>query len=163
MTSDENVQEIEPGTGVPEEKTQEDLRRLLHAEKLGKALREFADWVETEGVNVQLPQMLSGYVWLYEREDDEGYPKREMRAAAKHLPGRREKRQTSSSFEVSCRFGDLIYLEYNAPRAAVCERVVVGTETVEVTDYENAPTKTEEREIVEWRCEPSLLADEAGR
>lgn len=45
-------------------------------------------------------------------------------------------------------------------RDAVCERVVVGTETVTIPAVEAQPARTEEREVVEWRCQP-LLADAA--
>lgn len=54
-------------------------------------------------------------------------------------------------------------------RAEVCERVVVGTETVteEVPDPDYiaaAPTITQTREVeqVEWRCAPVLAPVEAG-
>lgn len=46
-------------------------------------------------------------------------------------------------------------------RSAVCERIVVGTETVTVPAMparEALPARIETREVVEWRCEP-LLAD----
>lgn len=54
-----------------------------------------------------------------------------------------------------------IKVSVNADRDAVCERVVVGTETVEVPDPDAlaaVPTIVEERELVEWRCRPVLAA-----
>lgn len=48
-------------------------------------------------------------------------------------------------------------------RDAVCERVVVGTETVEVPAVEAQPARTETRPVVEWRCSPLLAADDAPR
>lgn len=46
-------------------------------------------------------------------------------------------------------------------REAVCERVVVGEETVTIPAVEAQPERTTTREIVEWRCEPML--SEAAR
>ena len=43
-------------------------------------------------------------------------------------------------------------------REAVCERVVVGTETVELPAQEALPARTETRERVEWVCSPLLAA-----
>lgn len=46
----------------------------------------------------------------------------------------------------------------------VCERVVTGTETVTIpaVDAQAAqPERTEEREVVEWRCDPVLVGDDA--
>lgn len=44
-------------------------------------------------------------------------------------------------------------------RDAVCERIVVGTETVEVPDP-NAPTISVERDVVRWECRPVLAGDQ---
>lgn len=58
---------------------------------------------------------------------------------------------------------DGLSLQVTVVREAVCERVVVGTETVTVPAQpasEALPERTVEREVVEWRC-ASLLADEA--
>lgn len=41
-------------------------------------------------------------------------------------------------------------------RDAVCTRRVVGTETVTLPAVTAQPERTEEREIVEWDCEPIL-------
>ena len=43
-------------------------------------------------------------------------------------------------------------------RDAVCEKVVVGTETKKVTKYGPSYTVDEEVDIVEWRCPEGLLA-----
>jgi len=53
---------------------------------------------------------------------------------------------------------DGIKLTICVTREQVCERVVKGTETVTVPAVEARPERTEEREIVEWRCEPVLAA-----
>lgn len=44
-------------------------------------------------------------------------------------------------------------------REQVCERVVTGTETVTIPAVAAQPERTEEREVVEWRCDPVLSGD----
>jgi hypothetical protein len=51
---------------------------------------------------------------------------------------------------------DGLRFEVMVTREAVCERVVTGTETVTVPAVAAQPARTEEREVVEWRCEPLL-------
>ena len=53
---------------------------------------------------------------------------------------------------------DGIKLQIYANREQVCERRVVGTETVTVPAVDAQPERTETREIVEWDC-VSLLAE----
>lgn len=62
--------------------------------------------------------------------------------------------------------GDLsgLKIKLAAHRNAVCERVVVGTETVTVPAQpavEAQPEQVVDREVVEWRCTP-LLAESAA-
>lgn len=52
----------------------------------------------------------------------------------------------------------LLRLDVYVDRPAVCERVVTGTETVTIPAVEAQPERVEEREVVEWRCQP-LLAE----
>lgn len=47
-------------------------------------------------------------------------------------------------------------------RDAVCERVVVGEERVEIPARPAEPARVEVREIVEWRCAPLLAAAETA-
>ena len=47
-------------------------------------------------------------------------------------------------------------IELTIPRNEACTPRVIGTEKVEVRDYDNVPYKTVEREIVEWDCDPIL-------
>lgn len=47
-------------------------------------------------------------------------------------------------------------------RDAVCERVVVGTETVEVPAQPAVEAHTQTREVVDWRCAPLLAAAESA-
>jgi hypothetical protein len=49
-------------------------------------------------------------------------------------------------------------LDVQVTREAVCERIVTGVESVTIPAKAAVPARTEEREIVEWRCEP-LLAE----
>lgn len=51
---------------------------------------------------------------------------------------------------------DGIKLAIFTQRDQVCERIVTGTETVTIPAVEARPARTEEREVVEWRCEPLL-------
>lgn len=51
---------------------------------------------------------------------------------------------------------DGLNLRITVQRSAVCERVVTGTETVTIPAVEARPERTEEREVVEWRCEPVM-------
>ena len=53
---------------------------------------------------------------------------------------------------------DGLRLFLQVQREAVCERVVTGTETVTIPAKAAEPERVEEREVVEWICEP-LLAE----
>lgn len=55
---------------------------------------------------------------------------------------------------------DGLNLQILASREQICERIVVGSETVTVPAVAAQPEHTEVREVVEWRCEP-LLANES--
>jgi hypothetical protein len=80
---------------------------------------------------------------------------------ARALPGRVEKEQDDSFVRVIKNLPGGVTYRALASRDEVCTRKVVGTETVEVPDYERTPTKKVEREIVEWECEP-ILAGKGG-
>lgn len=54
-------------------------------------------------------------------------------------------------------------IEFNISRALACERVVIGTRTVEEQVPVAYETRTRKEEIVEWRCPDSLLATEAQK
>lgn len=82
-----------------------------------------------------------------------------LAALARAIPGRVEKHADESWFGFTFDIDGGRKIQVYSSRSAVCERVVVGTETIE-TQVEIEPAKTEtkliEREIVEWRCEPLL-------
>lgn len=65
-----------------------------------------------------------------------------------------EKDQDDDYARVTRRFGT-VFVEAYAQRETVCERIEVGTETVEVPDPD-APKVTIERPVYEWRCAPLL-------
>lgn len=74
-----------------------------------------------------------------------------LAAFARALPGRADKSFSDSGLiYVSGRVGGLSVEAY-AWRESVCERVVIGTETVEVPDPD-APKITQTVDKVEWRC-----------
>jgi hypothetical protein len=75
----------------------------------------------------------------------------------KTLGGKWDKGERENDFDFCQRRG-LLNLHIQVDRPAVCERVVVGTETVTVPGKPAEPERTVEREKVEWRCQP-LLAD----
>ena len=60
----------------------------------------------------------------------------------------------NGNFEIARKFGP-VKLQVVTQRNEVCERKVVGIETVEVPDPD-APLVTVEREVVEWDCKPIL-------
>lgn len=49
-------------------------------------------------------------------------------------------------------FEDGLTVRVQGERTMMCEKVVTGTETVEIPAVEAQPARTEEREIVEWDC-----------
>lgn len=69
-------------------------------------------------------------------------------------------RDWDDSFEFTHREG-LLDMVVKVDRPAVCERIVVGTETRTVPAVEAQPERTETVEKVEWRCEPLLAGDQA--
>jgi hypothetical protein len=90
------------------------------------------------------------------------YAREELAAAARVMPCRLDKDATEKWFNLDGWLHGL-RIQLTAVRDAVCERVVLGTETVVTTVPDPAVEVplvevTEQREIVEWRCGP-LLAE----
>lgn len=92
-------------------------------------------------------------------EDEKAY----LAAFARHVPGSKQKKTTGDTLFLLT--GQLAGLKVEAVawRRSVCERVVVGTETVTTTVKDPQALAavpevevTEEREVVEWRCSPIL-------
>lgn len=103
--------------------------------------------------------------YLRHREDTDELD--DQRSAAqqivKALGGTWDKFHESEDLRMRQRRGGLVF-EILVKREAVCERVVVGTETVTIPATEAIPAqpampeRTETRDVVEWRCAP-LLAE----
>jgi hypothetical protein len=126
------------------------------ATELSAALRSVADFVEA---NPDLD-------WSYVNADVTAITLRpEGIAAAAAVPGGWEKkaydnpRTGTGNFEIRREFGPVLF-KIIAPREEVCERKVVGVETVEVPDPD-APKVVVEREVVEWECRPLLTEAKA--
>lgn len=124
----------------------------------------------------ELPQPSSGQsadnplrIWFHSHHDQPSVRDRVAAAARalKRHARKVDKKINGEWFDVRTALAGL-HIEVTTRRNDVCERVVIGTETV--TEKHKDPDLlaqvpevevTEEREIVEWRCPPSLLA-EAG-
>jgi hypothetical protein len=114
-------------------------------------LRQLATFIE-EHPDFTLPTCASVVVLVTEMPPEQA--RAEMARLARQL-GNAEKNTYGDWFEVARKFGPHS-LDINAYRQQICERVVVGTETVEVADP-NAPKVTITRDKVEWKCPPSIL------
>lgn len=127
-----------------------------------RGLRMLADLLEARP-ELLVPHGPLSVVPLGERESRE-----QLAAWARALPGKKDK-------EINDRFANLVgslrglRIKVVAYRDEVCERVVLGTETVtEMVPDPEALTAVPQiaqvttREIVEWVCRP-MLADEANQ
>lgn len=72
------------------------------------------------------------------------------------IGGKWNKDPWGDRFDFERLYGDGIKLQIFTHREQVCTRRVVGTETVTIPAVEAQPERTEEREVVEWDCEPVL-------
>lgn len=104
-------------------------------------------WGYRSGVQVQWQLM----------NDDEVKDSQRVAAAAirRALGGTWSKDGSTDTFDMRCSLEGLA-LQILADREHVCERIVTGVETVTIPAVEARPERTEEREVVEWRCEPVL-------
>lgn len=113
-------------------------------------LRDLADFIEAN------PHLPYGYtldqrwlVCLASDEDEAGELAQWARAGGKW------DKDINDNYAGLVRSFGPIEMHVYVNRAAVCEKHVVGVETVEVPDP-NAPKVTVEREIVAWECKPLL-------
>lgn len=85
-----------------------------------------------------------------------------MRIVRRAIGGTWDKHGWSDTFTISRRWGgehdDDIYVSIQGDREQVCQRVVVGTETITRPEVEYQPERTEIVEKVEWVC-GNLLSD----
>lgn len=104
-----------------------------------QGLRALADFL-AEHPDVPLPSLtLNAFVDT----------KAEIAAIARVAPW--GKNHNGDWFFLTRSFAGTVRLDINVPRGQVCERVVIGQRTV----------PAHEEDIVEWKCDESLLADAA--
>lgn len=118
-----------------------------------KGLRELADVYEVSE-ELPLPYSPAFDIFLYSADD--------FGRAVRSIPGRLDKRTwgegKDSHMEVSRKFGS-VRLCVNATRSLVCTPRIVGQEKVEVAEVVQpavTSTKTVERDVIQWDCEPLL-------
>ena len=109
------------------------------------AMRSLLDFLEANPI-IPIPNFSSVDAWVYD-----GGSIADFARAMKPV----EKKAFGNLYILRRDFGNSVALEVNFPRNDVCERVVVDTEDV---PEEVTPAHT--REIVEWVCPESLLADD---
>lgn len=142
---------------------------MTDAQKLAANYRAVADWLDARPdlpVTVTAAVNLWGFRSVIESSSRlSGLDaKPQIAEVAKIVGGKLDKSADETWFmlnaEIETPFGMSASYEFNVDRELVCERRVIGTETVEIpaTDAIPArPARTEEREKVEWVCPPSLL------
>jgi hypothetical protein len=120
-------------------------------------LRDLVDWYEQHPEYMPSGQQFLFYVSMYD-----GDVREQMAAAARAL-GTADKNSGGDYFRLVRRFGPVELCIY-ADRDRVCERRVVGVETVDSPDpvavkeaIAALPTAPREVEIVEWVCPDSIL------
>lgn len=122
-----------------------------------RGLRELADFLESwpECPGVSSPNV---NIWLPTEED----AKPVMAAFAKHA-GHVEKHFLETTAYLRKKFAGNVWLDINANRNAVCERVQVGTRIVPAQPERVLPaTEDKEEPVFEWQCGSFLAAPEEG-
>jgi len=125
----------------------------MEREKYILQLREMADFLES---HPGLPIPIILYNWG--NATSIVYSKDEFAAIARLLP-KAEKSSKDGYFNLKCEFPSGLVYQISAQHNLICKRVVIGKETVEEKVPVTFETKTVVREIVEWRCPDSLLAE----
>ena len=120
-------------------------------------LRELADFIERDPDFAELYWPGPALLFVASWEKDAAARFGDL---ARRLGGHRTKSVTERHIEVTRQFGPISIQVYTS-REVMCERVVVGTETVEIADPE-APKVKVDREVVEWKCSPLLGPEEVG-
>jgi hypothetical protein len=80
-----------------------------------------------------------------------------------HLKPKKEATEYDSFFRVVVELSPLTKLHFCVERAKVCERVLVGTELVEVPAQPAVEAHVEERPKYEWKCADAILAPGVGK
>ena len=127
------------------------------------SLRQLADIIE-QNPKLLLPD-IGRYTWspLYFWEYADGDAAKESAARfSRVIPGKVEKQVASGSFYLNGKVG-VFNVRMVLSRESICQKKVIGTETVTTRQLKEALPEdayhevTEEREIVEWVCPDSLL------
>jgi len=127
---------------------------------LANDLRQFANFLDDHGQDIPDVNVdVSSRVWSWTNAGD--VPTAIALALRAGMKGADEVRKKYSDdyFRLYLSFGDLEY-RVSCDRDEVCERTVVGTETVmELAPPEGEWTeKPVEKDVVEWVCNPLLAA-----
>lgn len=88
--------------------------------------------------------------WFIHRSDEQ----REAMVSIRRAIGGAWDKVDAGSFFILRSDREGFRLSITADREQVCERVVIGSETVTVPAVEAQPERTEVRDVIEWRCEP---------
>ena len=127
---------------------------------LANDLRQFADFLDDHGQDIPDVNIdVSSRVWSWTDAGD--VPTAIALALRAGMKGADEvtKEYSDDYFRLYLSFGDLEY-RVSCDRDEVCERTVVGTETVmePVPPEGDWTEKAVEKEIVKWVCNPLLAA-----
>lgn len=111
--------------------------RSAERQKFVQGLRECADFLD-QHPDLPIPGSVTSFCCFANSKEELASFARSMGNCEKHAEG--------NYFWIERKFGSIRY-EINIERAKVCVRKVVGTITV----------PAEEKDVVEWECEDSLL------
>lgn len=142
----------------------------MTARTMSETLRAVADLIESHP-DLPLPYVcvydhtpyqadLNWYLQINQRSEGEAHQRAQALAIVRGIGGKWRKDVIGDSFRFEQEI-DGLNLDVQVTREAVCERVVVGEETVVIPAVEARPERIEKRDVVQWRCEP-LLAEAAS-
>lgn len=123
--------------------------------EVADGLRQLADFIETHPELPRPTYLQTPHVWCPRGIDEVQAVIRAALASGVEVV----KHHSDSQRNVGLQFGPLQALAL-INKAEVCERVVVGTQTVKVPDPAFVPPETpmveQTVEVTEWRCRPLL-------
>ena len=121
-------------------------------QQLIESLREMALFLEARPKLPKVSSTMRFDIWCFTKEA--------ARAVARMVGGKLTKDGSWETYMILKRQIGTFSLEINITRKEVCERVVVGTRTIEATPEQILPATPErEEEIIEWRCDESILKE----
>lgn len=128
-------------------------------DKFGSLFDQLHAIEDADGWNVLTINIWGTYgIGLQVRGDN---PRETMRTIRRAIGGKWTKGGYGDTFSIKREWGDgaaAIQITVEGPREEVCQKVVLGTETVEIPAIPAQPARTEEREKVDWVC-GNLLDD----